>query len=76
MTEKICFHFFSVAIDLILFVLACNEDMHNILDEFKFQPIGSLTVAFEYLKKIVALWATCCFCSKAFPFPLCTKERL
>ena len=27
-------HFFSVAIDLILFKLAGNEDMHNILDEF------------------------------------------
>ena len=31
-------HFFSVAIDLILFKLTGNEDMHNILDEFKFQP--------------------------------------
>ena len=29
---------FSVAIDLILFKLAGNEDMHNILDEFKFRP--------------------------------------
>ena len=31
-------HFFSVAIDPILFKLAGNEDMHNILDEFAFQP--------------------------------------
>ena len=31
-------HFFSVAIDQILFKLAGNEDMHNILDEFKFRP--------------------------------------
>ena len=31
-------HFFSVAIDPILFKLAGNEDMHNILDEFKFRP--------------------------------------
>ena len=31
-------HFFSVAIDPILFKHAGNEDMHNILDEFKFQP--------------------------------------
>ena len=31
-------HFFSVAIDPILFKLAGNEDMHNILDEFEFQP--------------------------------------
>ena len=27
-------HFFSFAIDPILFKLAGNEDMHNILDEF------------------------------------------
>ena len=32
------FIFFSFAIDLILFKLACNEDIHGILDEFKFQP--------------------------------------
>ena len=31
-------HFFSVAIGPILFKLIGNEDMHNILDEFKFQP--------------------------------------
>ena len=31
-------HLFSVAIDTILFKLAGNEDMHNILDEFKFWP--------------------------------------
>ena len=32
-----CNHFFSVAIDPILFKLTGNEDMHNILDEFKFR---------------------------------------
>ena len=31
-------HFFSVAIDPILFKLAGNEDMHNILDEFELRP--------------------------------------
>ena len=31
-------HFFSVAIDPILFKLEGNEDMHNILDEFEFRP--------------------------------------
>ena len=31
-------HFFSVAINPILFKLAGNEDMHNILDEFEFRP--------------------------------------
>ena len=30
-------HFFSVAIDLILFKLAGNGDMHSILDEFEFR---------------------------------------
>ena len=33
-----CHHFFSVAIDPILFILAGNEDMHNILDVFEFWP--------------------------------------
>ena len=31
-------HFFSVAIDPILFKLIGNNDMHNILDEFEFRP--------------------------------------
>ena len=31
-------HFFSVAIDQILFKLTGNEHMHNILDEFEFRP--------------------------------------
>ena len=31
-------HIFWVAIDLILFKLACNEDMHGIFNEFKLQP--------------------------------------
>ena len=37
--KNCCFfsHFFSVAIDKILFKLACNEDIHNVLNEFKFQ---------------------------------------
>ena len=33
-----CFHFFSVAIDLILFKLAGREEMHNNLDVFEFLP--------------------------------------
>ena len=36
--KNCCFHFFSVAIDKILFKLACSEDIHNILNEFEFQP--------------------------------------
>ena len=31
-------HLFSVATDPILFKLAGNEDMHNILDEYKLPP--------------------------------------
>ena len=31
-------HFFSVAIDPILFKLEGNKSMHNILDEFEFRP--------------------------------------
>ena len=30
-------HFFSISIDPILFEIAGNEDMHNILDEFEFR---------------------------------------
>ena len=33
-----CLHFFSVAIDLILFKLAYKEEMYNILDVFEFWP--------------------------------------
>ena len=33
-----CLHFFSVSIDPILSKLACDKDMHYILDEFEFRP--------------------------------------
>ena len=36
--ENRCPHFFSVAIDPILFKLAGNEEMHIILDDFEFWP--------------------------------------
>ena len=36
-------HYFPVAIDPILFKLAGNEDMHNILDKFEFRPDLSTT---------------------------------
>ena len=36
--SKNSFPFFSFAIDLILFKLARNEDIHSTLDQFKFQP--------------------------------------
>ena len=45
-------HFFSVAIDPILFKLAGNEDMHNILDEFgQIWPPTTELAALERRKK-------------------------
>ena len=35
---KRCLHLTLVVFDLILILLAGNEDMHKILDEFEFQP--------------------------------------
>ena len=36
--SKRCLHLFSVAFDRILFILAGNQDMHKISDEFEFWP--------------------------------------
>ena len=36
--EKRCLHLFSVVFDRIFFILAGNEDMHKISDEFEFPP--------------------------------------
>ena len=36
-------HFFSIAFDPVLFILAVNEDMHKISDEFEFQPDWTTT---------------------------------
>ena len=33
-----CLHFFSVAFDPILFILAGNEDLHEISNEFELRP--------------------------------------
>ena len=46
------FHFFSVAIDKILFKLACNEDIHNILNEFKFQLDWTTDLEFAALEHL------------------------
>ena len=46
-----CHHFFSVAIDPILFKLAGNEDMHNILDEFEFGHIWPPTTELAALER-------------------------
>ena len=44
-------HFFSVAIDPILFKLTGNEDMHNILDEFEFWPDRTTTTELAALER-------------------------
>ena len=36
--KKRCLHFFSAVFPLILFILACNDDMHESWDEFEFHP--------------------------------------
>ena len=43
-----CHHFFSFAIDPILFKLTGNEDMHNILDEFEFRPVRTTDYRVSY----------------------------
>ena len=48
-----CLHFFSVGVDPILFKVGGYIDMHNILHEFAFWPVGPLTMelaAHEHLK--------------------------
>ena len=68
MSKRLTFPLFSVAFDLILFKLACNEDIHNSLVEFNFQPLTVELAALEHLKvpidfrsAIVALWDSTCF---------------
>ena len=38
MMEKWCCHFFSAVFNLILFILAGNDDMHESLEEFDIRP--------------------------------------
>ena len=33
--EKLCFHFFSAVLNLILFILAGNDNIHESLDKFE-----------------------------------------
>ena len=47
---KWCLHLFSVVFDPILFILAGNEDMHKILEEFEFRPLTTELAAPERLK--------------------------
>ena len=52
-------HRFSVAFDLILFILAGNEDMHKISDEFEFWPDQTTDYG-----------VSCPWASKIFPIDL------
>ena len=56
---KQCLHLFSVVFDPILFILADNEDMHKILDEFKFRP-----------DRTTDYGVSCPWASKKFPIDL------
>ena len=38
MGEKRCLHFFLAVFDRILFILAGNDNIHEILDEFEIRP--------------------------------------
>ena len=53
---KRCLHLFSVVFNPILFILAGNEDMHQISDEFEFRP--DWTIYYE---------VSCPWASKKFP---------
>ena len=56
---KWCLHLFSIAFDPILFILAGNEDMHKILNQFEFWPDRSTDYG-----------VSCPWASKKFPIDL------
>ena len=72
---KWCLHLFSVAFEPILFILAGNEDMHKISDEFEFRP-GRTTdygVSCPWASKIFPMWnhiimGKCCLHASSFIF--------
>ena len=57
--EKRCLHLFSVVFDQIFFILAGNEDMHKISDEFEFPP-----------DRTTDYGVSCPWASKKFPIDL------
>ena len=56
---KRCLHLFSVVFDRIFFILAGNEDMHKISDEFEFPP-----------DRTIDYGVSCPWASKKFPIDL------
>ena len=57
--EKWCLHLFLVVFDWIFFILASNEDMHKISDEFEFPP-----------DRTADYGVSCPWASKKFPIDL------
>ena len=57
--EKRCLHLFSVVFDRIFFILAGNENMHKISDEFEFPP-----------DRTTDYGVSCPWASKKFPIDL------
>ena len=57
--RKQCLHFFSAILDLILFILACNDNIHENLDGFEIYL--DLTTGFHGNKKMmILLFLVCC----------------
>ena len=56
---KRCLHLFSIVFDPILFILAGNEDMHKISDQFEFRP-----------DRTTDYGVSCPWVSKKFPIDL------
>ena len=49
---KCCVHSSAFIFDRIFFILAGNEDIHNISDEFKIQQIGPRTAELAALERL------------------------
>ena len=49
---KLCLQLFSAAFDPIFFTLADNEDMHTILDGFKFRPDRTTNYGIRCLERL------------------------
>ena len=60
--RKCCLHLFSAAFGPILFILACNEDMHKISEEFKFRPDRTTDygVSCPWASKKIPIKGKCC----------------
>ena len=55
---KRCLHFFSAVLNLILFILACNDNIHESLDEFEI--CLDLNTGFHGNRLMILLCLVCC----------------